>query len=279
MAIPAKVADRITTALKRFQPILLSAKSRDINEHDTVVIVVDMLAELFGFDKYTEVTREYCIRGTFCDLALKIDGKLELLLEVKAIGLDLKDPHVKQALDYAANEGVEWVALTNGLVWKVYRVTFGKPIDKELVLDLDFAALNPKSASTIESLYLLTRESMLKSALKGYHDQAQATSRYVIGAILLSDPSLEVIRRELRRIAPDVKLGIDEIRERLEQEVLKREIVEGPDADSAVKRVAKASGVQLRIRRERRSDGGGEVAFSEEGIPTSTSTVLRNAAS
>ena len=54
------------------------------------------------------------IRSTFCDLAVKLDGHLAFLIEVKAIGLELKEQFVKQAVDYAANQGVEWVVLTNG---------------------------------------------------------------------------------------------------------------------------------------------------------------------
>src|SRR5215213_5425141 len=118
MTIPTKVAERLSSGLKRFQPILAAAKSRDVNESDTSMIVTDMMAELFGYDKYNEITRELCIRGTFCDLATKIDGKFQMLIEVKAIGLDLKDSHAKQAVDYAANSGVEWVAVTNGVNWR-----------------------------------------------------------------------------------------------------------------------------------------------------------------
>ena len=33
------------------------------------MIVTDVLAEIFGYDKDSEVTRELCIRGKFCDLA------------------------------------------------------------------------------------------------------------------------------------------------------------------------------------------------------------------
>ena len=42
--IPQKVARRLSSALKQFQPILESAKSRDVNESDTVVIVTDILS-------------------------------------------------------------------------------------------------------------------------------------------------------------------------------------------------------------------------------------------
>lgn len=121
MPIPNRIAERLALGLRRFQPILASAKSRDVNESDTSMIVTDMLAEIFGYDKYSEVTRELTIRGTHCDLATRIDGKYQMLIEVKAIGLDLRDAHAKQAVDYAANQGVEWVALTNGAVWRVFR--------------------------------------------------------------------------------------------------------------------------------------------------------------
>jgi len=100
-AIPRKVTERLGVALKKFQPILSASKARDDGEADTVMIVTDMLAELFGYDKYSDVTAEYAIRGTYCDLATKLDGTLQTLVEVKAIGLELKDAHVKQAVDYA----------------------------------------------------------------------------------------------------------------------------------------------------------------------------------
>ena len=106
-ALPGKVAARLSAGLKKFQPILAAAKARDINESDTVVIVTNVLQEIFGYDKYSEITSEHMIRGTFCDLAVKLDGSLALLVEVKAIGLDLKDQFVKQAVDYAANQGCE----------------------------------------------------------------------------------------------------------------------------------------------------------------------------
>src|SRR6187401_2913006 len=101
-AVPKKVAERLSAGIKRFQPILAAAKARDVGEADTVTIVTDMLADVFGFEKYNEVTSEFAIRGTYCDLGLKLDGALQTLIEVKAIGHELKDGHVKQAVDYAA---------------------------------------------------------------------------------------------------------------------------------------------------------------------------------
>lgn len=274
MAIPNKVADRLAAALKRFQPILMSAKSRDVNESDTSLIATDLLAELFGYDKYSEVTRELAIRGTFCDLATRIDGKFQMLIEVKAIGLDLKDSHIKQAVDYGANQGIEWVALTNGNLWKVFRIVFAKPIDAELVLDIDLLAINPKSVRELESLFLLTRESMLKSGLYAYHDHLQATNKFYLSAVLLSDPVLETVRRELRRLS-DVKLELEELRSALQQ-VIKREVLEGEKAEDARKKVRGAASKMLRVRKPREeSEAEAEGSAVIDELPVANSPLVR----
>ena len=244
---PRKVEERLIEGLRRFQPILNSAKTRDVNEADTVVIVTDLLAELFGYDKYAEITREYAVRSTFCDLAIKIDDKPRLLLEVKAIGLDLKDVHAKQAVDYAANLGVEWVILTNGVTWKVFRVVFARPIDQELVIEIDLLTLNARTPGHLDLLYPMTREGVLKAALTDYHTQRQAMSRFSLAALLLSEPMLKILRRELKKLTPGVGVETEDIKEVLAQEVLKREVVEGEKAEEARKKIQKA------IRKQSRS--------------------------
>lgn len=249
--IPEKVAARISAGLKRFQPIIASAKARDVNESDTVVIITDLLQEVFGYDKYSEITSEHMIRGTFCDLAVKLDGHLALLIEVKAIGLDLKDQHVKQAVDYAANQGAEWVALTNGVVWRVYRVTFAKPISQELVVEFNLGELNPRRESDVELVALLAKEGWQKARLGEYHSRKQALSRFYLAAVLLSEPVLEVARREIRRVSPDVRVELEELRAAIQGEVLKREVTEGEQADAARKVVVKASHRALRAANEK----------------------------
>ena len=234
-----KVAERLASGIKRFQPVLANAKSKDVNESDTVIIITDMLADVFGYDKYAEVTSELCIKGTFCDLAIKLDAKIRLLIEAKAIGIELKDAHIKQAVDYAANQGIEWVFLTNGVQWRIYSVTFGQPIGHELVEEFDFMMLNPKAEADLESAYLFTKEALTRDVLEEYQLQRQAMSRFFLGAMILSDPVLSVVRRELRRMSPDVKIEVEEIRAALTEEVLKRDVLEGERAEDARKKIAK----------------------------------------
>ena len=239
--IPVHVADRLRSSLKEFQGIVQSAKSRDVNESDTVIIVTDMLSAVFGYDKYSEVTSELNIRGTHCDLATKTDGKIQSLIEVKAVGTDLKDTHTRQAVDYCANSGIEWVTLTNSARWQIYRVIFGKPVDQELILDFDLLGLNPKKDEDIEKVYLLAKEGWNKSALEEFDIQRQALSRFSLGAVLISVPILKLVRRQLKNMSPDAKFDLEQIKTVLLKEVLKRDVIEGEKADEARKKVTKAN--------------------------------------
>lgn len=79
-----------------------------------------------------------------------------------------------------------------------------------------------------------------------YHTQKQALSRFFVGAMLQTDAVLDVVRRELRRVSPDVRIDSAQIKDVLVNEVIKREVLEGDKADEARKRVAKAANKALR---------------------------------
>lgn len=246
MAVPKKVCERFSSAMKRLAPILEQQKARDVSEADTVTLVKDLLSEVFGYDKYAELTSELAIRGTYCDLAVKLDDKLSHLIEVKAIGTALNDRHVKQAVDYAANQGVEWVMLTNAAHWRLYHVEFSKPIDKRLIVEIELATIDCRKDHDLELLYLFSREGVRKGAPAELRDRQDATSRFLLAALLLhNDSVVSVIRRELRRMV-DINVSEDEVVKVLRDEVIKRDTLEGPPAEEAERRVNRAENRRLR---------------------------------
>jgi predicted type IV restriction endonuclease len=261
--ISNKVAQRLSSEIKRFRLVLDSAKSRDINESDTSIIVTDMLSDIFGYEKYSEITSEYAVRDTYCDLAIKIDEQVQILIEIKAIGHELKDTYIKQAVNYAVNQGVDWVILTNGLLWRIYKVIFKKPVDKDLVAEFDFTEPNSKSISgQVELMFMLSKEGWQKSAIDRYHEQKKALDRFFIGALIISKPILGVIRRELKRISPDVKIDCDQIKDVAINEIIKREILEGEKAEEAHKRIARSLNHVLKSKAKQKADLEVEDAYA-----------------
>jgi hypothetical protein len=244
MGIPKRATDRISTQLKRYQGVLQGAKNRDIAESDTVVIVTDMLADMFGYDKYTEVTTEFAIRSTYVDLAVKLGNEVRFLIEVKAVGSPLKDNHVKQAVDYAANQGIEWVVLTNGWNWQIFKVQFSQPIDKTKVFDIDILQMTPRSDALLDCFGNLSKEGFTLSSMAALFQQRQATSKYSLASILQSDAVVATVRKELRRLFPGLRVDEEALRTDIRERVLKREVVDSEEAKQAtavVKKAAKAA--------------------------------------
>lgn len=95
MPMPKKVLDRLQDGLKRLIPIIQQQKARDVSEADTVTLVKDLLSDAFGYDKYAELSSEHAIRGTYCDLAIKIDTRKELR---KLVDINVDEEDIIKAL-------------------------------------------------------------------------------------------------------------------------------------------------------------------------------------
>lgn len=258
-SIPKRVEDRLISVLKRFQPILVAQRDRDVSEADTVTLVKDLLSDLFAYDKYSEVTSEHAIRSTFCDLAVRIDDKLRLLIEVKAIGMKLSEKHIKQAVDYAANQGVDWVVLTNAAQWMLFRLQFKKPIDSRLVAEFDVTTAEARTEAALEKIYLLTREGLQKGALKEFSERRDAMSRFMLASIICnSEDVLSAIRREVRRVS-DLLVPVEAIANALRHDVVKREALEGEEAVEAHRSVTRTARSRAKVSRPETSGQDGAI--------------------
>jgi len=250
IAIPKKVVRRFMQNVEKFQGILRNAKNRDINEADTSTIIQDILENVFGYDKYKEITAEFAIRSTFSDLAVKSNDNINFLVEVKAIGLELKESHLRQAVSYGVNQGIQWVVLTNGINWEIYRIRFEKPVNDELIYSFNFIEINPKEPKDQEKLFLLCKEGINKDAIEEFHEHIKSVNRFTIAALIFNSSVLNVIRHELRKISSGILVDIEEIEKILKNEILKRDVIEGKEAEEAKARVKKSCGKPLRKRKE-----------------------------
>ena len=239
MKITKKTEDRIKAALPKFQKVLGIAKDRDLNESDTVSIITDILAEVFGYDKYLEVTSELAIRGTYCDIAIKLGDKFQYLIECKAIGTDLKEAHLRQAIGYGANKGIQWIILTNGLDWQIYRLRFEQPIAWDLVARFDLSSVSLKNERDMEKLIIVTKEGVEKGAREDLYEKTQCVNRFVAGALILSDAVVSVLKREFRKLADGINVEDAEVVSLLRDGVLRRDLLDGEEAESAMAKVSK----------------------------------------
>lgn len=190
--------DRLKTGLRRFHKPLSDVVARDANEGDTRVIVTDILCDALGFDKYSDLTTEYQVKGEFADYGVRIDQQLVAFIEVKRATTKLNTRHLRQVEMYAVNEGVEWVVLTNGPHWQAYHITAGLPVEIHLALDVNLLGEEP-SVQKLNQMFYLTCASFRKKQIDELWKAKRATSPRSLAEVLLSEPIAATIRKELRR--------------------------------------------------------------------------------
>jgi hypothetical protein len=250
--LPKKFVERVASNVKKYQRIVAAQQKADVAEADTVTLVKDILADVFGYDKYEELTSEHQIKSTYCDLAVKVGGKLRLLVEVKSAGSNLGDNHLRQVIDYGAHQGIHWVILTNAAEWRLVKIYVASHISHEEVCRVDFAAVSPKNQDHLQTLFLFAKEGLTTDAMDAFHQQAQLFNKFTVAAIIRSDPVVAVVRRELRRLFPDLKVAPENLAALIENEVIKREAIEGDKAKDAAGRIKKAA---AKIERTRKKEG------------------------
>jgi len=239
--LPKKFTDRVRAKLKHYQSIAETQRARDVSEADTVTLVKDILADVFGYDKYSELTSEHQIRGTFCDLAVQTEGAVRYLIEVKSAGSSLNDNHLRQAVNYGAHKGIEWIVLTNAVEWRFFKVKFAQPIDWEEVVRICLPDMNARSEDDLQKLFLLAREGLAADAITSFHQQSQLFNAFTVAQITMSEPVIGLIRRELRKAFPELKVDVEAIGDLMRSQVIKRELVDGDKAAEARDRLKKAA--------------------------------------
>lgn len=186
----------IRKPLKKYLPHLLQAQADNLNEAETVQRLVKVLEDVFGYDPMSEITREKQVKDRFADLAIKVDGTIRFLIEVKSAGTTLRDRHVEQASNYAANDNIRWVLLTNGVNWQMYHLTFEDGIESVKAFGIDLAVDTFDRA--VDTLSMLHRQAIKKNSHDTYWAHRLALSPASLAKSLFCEEVLRFMRRDIR---------------------------------------------------------------------------------
>src|SRR3990170_482986 len=187
----------ISRELKKYIPVFQQAYEQNINEAETSLRVGKFLEEGLGYDVFQDITKEYTVKDRFVDYAIRLNGKVVFFIEIKQAGIELREKHIEQASNYAANAGVSWVVLTNGRCWQLYHLTFEDGIQSDLILSTDILAGDPKDISS--KLSLLHKKSVLKDEHEDYYAKIKVLSPKSIVQAIFQENTLRMIRGHLKK--------------------------------------------------------------------------------
>jgi hypothetical protein len=122
----------------------------------------------------------------------------------------------------------------------VFRLRFSQPIEHEEVTSFKLGELSARKEDDLAKLLLLAKEGQASDAMNSFHQNAQVLNRFVIAQCVLTDGVVGAVRKEVRRLFPDVKAEANTIMDILSHEVLKRDVIEGDKVLEAKARIKKA---------------------------------------
>ncbi len=180
----------------------------NLKEYPTRTIFIDPMLQVLGWDVRDpeEVQLEYpTIDGKSVDYAPKINRKPVLFIEAKPLNDQLVDVKaITQVVGYAANAGVEWCILTNGITYKVYRSTEKAEAPDKLLFEVSIDSKESEGRSVQDiavQFARFSRDAMARGVLDEIGEQVFTTGkiRKALDKIFLDPPGslIKIIRSAL----------------------------------------------------------------------------------
>lgn len=249
--------------LQHYIQVFTEGQQRNANEADTVMYITRFLTDVLGYDLFKDITKEFQIRERYCDVAVKINGQVHFLIEVKSMALALSDRHIEQAENYASRSGIEWVVLTNGLNWRLYHLTFDAGgIEHDLAFECTLGT-DIDLEESWECLSILSRESITNGDLADFWEHKKALSSDSLLRALFTEEVLNSLRRELRRKST-VRVELEDIGNALRR-LLNPEVV---TEDIRIRKARK------KRRRETAQDPESPAAVADPSLPAAPPTAI-----
>lgn len=179
-----------------------------LKEYPTRTIFIDPLLAALDWDVRDpdEVELEYpTIDAKSVDYAMKINQGVVFLLEAKQLTDALDDvKSITQVVGYAANDGIDWCVLTNGVRYKVYKTSEKASAPDKLLFEVSIDSRDSGGLSVEQvaaQLSRLSRESLAQGVLDKLGAEIfttgkvrKALDRLFIGA---PQPLIRLIRKAI----------------------------------------------------------------------------------
>ncbi|MBN2267649.1 MAG: type I restriction enzyme HsdR N-terminal domain-containing protein [Candidatus Babeliaceae bacterium] len=198
----------IVKCIKNLRVQLERHRKEGLKEYPTRAIFIDPLLGALGWDVRDpdEVALEHpTVDSKSVDYAMKVNRKVVLHVEAKQLRDQLDDVKaITQVVGYAANDGIEWCVLTNGVKYKVYKVSEKASAPDKLLFEV---SIDPKDSSGLpveelaQQFSRLSRESIAKGLLDQLGAEIFTTGkvRKVLDRLFLETPQplIRLIRKTI----------------------------------------------------------------------------------
>ena len=190
--------DKISDGFKQLHPRLVQISESKNREEEVRHWCIDVLKVALGYSD-DDIEIQVPILGKYADIVLKKDGKAFLVIECKGIKSRLNRNVRFQAANYATSLSAEWIVVTNGQIWKLYRLRPSPGQDPHFIEIFDVALLDEDGVSDSDAtnLYLLTSRAVFSGDLEKRSHEVACITKKRIQQALDSERVIKALRLEL----------------------------------------------------------------------------------
>jgi len=123
--------------------------------------------------------------------------------------------------------------------------------------------IKQKNQSDLDKLFILCKEGLKKNAIDEFSQHRKIVNKYFLSTILRSDSVIDAIKREFRKIDLQIKIEDDEILGLLNNDVLKRELLDSLDTIEANDKYTK---IVKKLEKKKIKDKESSVKYQAEKI-------------
>jgi predicted Zn finger-like uncharacterized protein len=168
------------------------------SEEQVRIWCVAALQSALGFN-HAQIDTEVKVLNGRVDIVIKNGDTVQMIIECKNIRTPLKNNVRDQAATYAATLSAPWAVVTNGDIWKLYRIVPqpGKAPRMDLVFDIALLDEDGISEADSANLYLLSHRALSSGDTENEYHSVRCTSDVQIHKALSSERVVDAIRLEL----------------------------------------------------------------------------------
>lgn len=207
---------KLLEALKKYSKKYLQGNLTELDESGTRLMINEFLSTVLAYIPIEEIKTEYMIKGTYADYVIQLKGIRHFLVEVKALSLNLSESHLRQAINYGANEGIEWALLTNGKVFELYKIIVDKTVQHRKIFSIDFSNIT-QIKNNIDLIQYLYRDCVSNKGLSLLWNKCSALDPANIAGFLYTPNVINFIKKSLKEkhqhkfSDEEIKTSIDRI--------------------------------------------------------------------
>lgn len=200
--IKQDIINEIRDGFRHLHPDLVSLYSQKSSENDVRHWCMKALETVLGYNRSNDLKTEVQALGGKIDIAIMQGDRVFVVIECKNIRSPLNRTVKNQAGGYAACLNAEWVVLTNGQNWKLYRLISQSGKDPHFLEIFDISLLDEDGVSELdaENLYLLTSRAVFGGDLEAMSHLIACTSKKQLFKALESERVIKALRLEMAEI-------------------------------------------------------------------------------